>query len=310
MGIRGALMLLLLTTAMAHADTQPGKCSSASGASHPNPDCKAAPSDFDTVEMIQMKMKVNEAPADSPESKESPTTDEEDHNVALSSNETDVDLHQVSNSTDDEDHNVPDELDLQQIHPAPLPCIMTANAAISGHNYHSLSNQTVGSCSVACREAAFCKTFDFHKGTGICDLSDKAASDVGGLKTDYPGNPYDHYDCTSGPASVTPTKIQLGAAIHAACGVHLQAAAAKAPCMGLTVEGPVATVPADKALMAPGYPGEFSGYSPFRPVDCGHFVCDVVKMQAFGNCVMSSPGWKDLCDPDLGICAPCDGVLH
>jgi hypothetical protein len=31
-----------------------------------------------------------------------------------------------------------------------------------------------------------------YKDSNECDLSDKSASDVGGLKTVYDGNPYDH----------------------------------------------------------------------------------------------------------------------
>ena len=75
---------------------------------------------------------------------------------------------------------------------------MTRNAAISGHNNVHLTGQTISSCSVACRSASWgCKSFDWHKNSNACDLSDKSAADVGGLKTNYPGNPYDHYDCTA-----------------------------------------------------------------------------------------------------------------
>ena len=38
-----------------------------------------------------------------------------------------------------------------------------------------------------------CKSFDFHKTKNKCDLSNKNAQDVGGLKKNYKDNPYDHY---------------------------------------------------------------------------------------------------------------------
>jgi subtilisin family serine protease len=78
-------------------------------------------------------------------------------------------------------------------------CTVTLNAAISGHNIQHLTGATVASCTAACHAASWCKSFDFYRNEGKCDLSDKSASDVGGLKTDYAGNPYDHYDCAANP---------------------------------------------------------------------------------------------------------------
>ncbi len=71
----------------------------------------------------------------------------------------------------------------------------TRNAAIKGHNRRKLTNVTPADCAKACDEETDfnCKSFDYHKYTKKCDLCDKQASDVGGLKTDYPNNPYDHY---------------------------------------------------------------------------------------------------------------------
>ena len=69
----------------------------------------------------------------------------------------------------------------------------TPNAAISGHNTRTLSNVSVETCMAACSKETWCKSFDFHKGKAKCDLSDMSAEDVGGLKTNYKGNPYDHY---------------------------------------------------------------------------------------------------------------------
>lgn len=73
----------------------------------------------------------------------------------------------------------------------------TANAAISGHNTEHLDTVTPEQCAAACRSSTasqWCRSFDYQRATRSCDLSDKRASDVGGLKTDYPGNPYDHYN--------------------------------------------------------------------------------------------------------------------
>jgi hypothetical protein len=81
----------------------------------------------------------------------------------------------------------------------------TANAAISGHNNKNLSNVSVGDCKSACdAETSFvCTSFDYAKKTNKCDLSDKRASDVGGLKTNYAGNPYDHYSLSDGNSGQT-----------------------------------------------------------------------------------------------------------
>jgi len=86
--------------------------------------------------------------------------------------------------------------------------VLTENAGISGHNIEHLTGQTQASCAAACRAADWgCKSFDWYKGSDECDLSDKCAIDVGGLKTDYSGNPYDHYacnceECTDGTCTI------------------------------------------------------------------------------------------------------------
>lgn len=74
--------------------------------------------------------------------------------------------------------------------------IKSANKALSGHNTKTLTGKSVEECKKACsNEKGFqCKSFDYHKNKNICDLSDTSAKDVsGGLKSNYPGNPYDHY---------------------------------------------------------------------------------------------------------------------
>jgi len=71
----------------------------------------------------------------------------------------------------------------------------TPNAAISGHNNRQVAG-SVEDCKRACdSQTSFrCKSFDYYKRERKCDLSDKQASEVGGLKRDYAGNPYDHYE--------------------------------------------------------------------------------------------------------------------
>jgi len=72
----------------------------------------------------------------------------------------------------------------------------TVNAAIPGHNTERLTGQTPEQCAAACIDASratWCRSIDYHKTLRQCDLSDKRASEVGGLKNDYAGHPYDHY---------------------------------------------------------------------------------------------------------------------
>merc|ERR1712224_650933 len=50
----------------------------------------------------------------------------------------------------------------------------------------------------ACCSTSWCVSFDYFKGTQECDLSNMRAEDVGGLKTDYDLDPYDHYSLSPG----------------------------------------------------------------------------------------------------------------
>ena len=68
------------------------------------------------------------------------------------------------------------------------------NAAISGHNTVRLDNVRVFDCKRQCSIVHWCKSFDYHKNINKCDLSNKNAAEVGGLKTNYVDNPYDHYE--------------------------------------------------------------------------------------------------------------------
>ena len=77
----------------------------------------------------------------------------------------------------------------------------TPDGAISGHNVEQLTGVTPSDCEKACCDKSWCKSFDYHKNSNKCDLSDQTASDVGGPKTDYGGNPYDHYEIVHSPPS-------------------------------------------------------------------------------------------------------------
>jgi len=76
----------------------------------------------------------------------------------------------------------------------------TRNAAIPGHNREQLTDVTVDDCRAQCCARNWCKSFDYHKNEQKCDLSDHIGQEVGGLKTDYPGNPFDHYSTVSSSA--------------------------------------------------------------------------------------------------------------
>ncbi|TSD60010.1 hypothetical protein FFI97_006825 [Variovorax sp. KBS0712] len=98
--------------------------------------------------------------------------------------------------------------DHYSLKPDPLkPFARTPNAAISGYNTEALQAVTPADCANACTDASrssWCKSFDYHKTNQRCDLSDKRASDIGGLKTDYVGNPYDHYSLIAGEGVPNP----------------------------------------------------------------------------------------------------------
>lgn len=69
-------------------------------------------------------------------------------------------------------------------------------AAISGHNIINLKNVTPQDCAAEClseQNASWCVSFDYIKTNSSCDLSNKRAHDVGGLKTDYTPGLLDHY---------------------------------------------------------------------------------------------------------------------
>jgi|GEM_PF-634429 len=67
------------------------------------------------------------------------------------------------------------------------------DAAIPGHNVEHHAAVNVADCASACVATNWCVSFDYYKNSFECDLSDVRAEDVGGLKTTYNNNPYDHY---------------------------------------------------------------------------------------------------------------------
>ena len=70
------------------------------------------------------------------------------------------------------------------------------NAAISGHNNIHLTDVSPEDCAKRCNEESsfICRSFDYFKNSQQCYLSDKDKDMVGGLKTDYDGDPYDYYE--------------------------------------------------------------------------------------------------------------------
>lgn len=68
----------------------------------------------------------------------------------------------------------------------------TPDAAISGHNEVRLHNVSPEEAAEECVLGGF-RSFDYNRETRVADLSYATAQSVGGLKTDYAGNPYDHY---------------------------------------------------------------------------------------------------------------------
>lgn len=73
----------------------------------------------------------------------------------------------------------------------------TPNAAISGHNDKHITDVTPEEAAKACADGGYL-SFDYYKETNEADLSYATAYDVNGLKTDYAGNPYDHYSYLGG----------------------------------------------------------------------------------------------------------------
>ena len=70
------------------------------------------------------------------------------------------------------------------------------DAGLPGHNYRVLKGVGVSRGRQECLSDRNCRSFDVRKSDGTVYLQDVNQSDrgVGGLRFDYPGNPYDHYE--------------------------------------------------------------------------------------------------------------------
>lgn len=84
----------------------------------------------------------------------------------------------------------------------------TPDAAIRYYNHKKFQGVTVEQCMREClrMETFTCRSFDYYKRLNVCDLSAATAESVGGLKTDYELDPYDHYARKSYP----PGPIEMG----------------------------------------------------------------------------------------------------
>ncbi|WP_298983663.1 PAN domain-containing protein [uncultured Roseibium sp.] len=70
---------------------------------------------------------------------------------------------------------------------------LVANAGIPGHNKETYPALTIEICKSICVQRPWCKSIDFDRTNGACYVQPVAEEDVGALRTDYPGHPYDHY---------------------------------------------------------------------------------------------------------------------
>ncbi len=69
------------------------------------------------------------------------------------------------------------------------------NAGIPGHNTEVASNISLRACKQKCQERSWCKSIDYERRTRRCYIQNVNKNDVS-LKTNYSGNPYDHYYCS------------------------------------------------------------------------------------------------------------------
>lgn len=69
------------------------------------------------------------------------------------------------------------------------------DSAIQGHNQITLSNVDTESCAQACstEDGFICRSFDYNKSDRRCQLTQMTPASANGLKTNYPGDPWDHY---------------------------------------------------------------------------------------------------------------------
>jgi hypothetical protein len=80
------------------------------------------------------------------------------------------------------------------------------NSAIVGHNTQVVSG-SVQVCKKACESYAWCNSFDYSKAGVSCDLSNAPISTS--LKTNYVGDPYDHYRLGAENSAENITKYEI-----------------------------------------------------------------------------------------------------
>eukprot|EP00929_Paragymnodinium_shiwhaense_P050725 TRINITY_DN2554_c0_g1_i2.p1 TRINITY_DN2554_c0_g1~~TRINITY_DN2554_c0_g1_i2.p1 ORF type:complete len:964 (-),score=257.91 TRINITY_DN2554_c0_g1_i2:323-3214(-) len=74
-------------------------------------------------------------------------------------------------------------------------CDLTSNAWLVGYNISTIKNATVQACTDACEEDIRCQSFNWNRQLYSCDLNEMRAVEVGGLREEEPGGPFDYYDC-------------------------------------------------------------------------------------------------------------------
>jgi len=70
--------------------------------------------------------------------------------------------------------------------------IRTANAGIPGYNQETHNNVSLSQCQSLCIERSWCKSIDFERAANRCYVQPIGQNETN-LRTNYPGNPYDHY---------------------------------------------------------------------------------------------------------------------
>jgi len=70
------------------------------------------------------------------------------------------------------------------------------NAGIPGYNKEVVNNISLERCKQICKERSWCKSVDYERKVGRCYVQNANKSDAP-LKTNYSGNPYDHYECVN-----------------------------------------------------------------------------------------------------------------
>lgn len=74
--------------------------------------------------------------------------------------------------------------------------VLVRDAGIPGHNDEVLNGVALSACQAACVDREWCKSVDYERGPGTCYLQGVSMYEAE-LRRDYPGNPYDHYTCST-----------------------------------------------------------------------------------------------------------------